>query len=324
MPKKTHRLNPQTLTYEAVKTPLRLRFYRFVRKVLIGFILALVVNFIFSYFFYTPKMYGIESENRAIKIKYELLQDKIAAASTKLSEIKHRDLYVYRMLFGADSIDIPEVYRSYPDSKYAYLDNTPYSGTIISTWRQLDDLTRRVYWQSVSLDELQTYSLDKERMALAIPAIWPVERSKIRNIGAYGPRNHPILGTYHTHSGIDLSATLGTPVYATANGVVVQDPGRGGGYGIQIIIDHGFGYKTRYAHLSKTAVAAGQVVKRGELIGEVGSTGRSTAPHLHYEVIYRNNHVDPINYLRQNMTEAEFEQVIESAQETTFETFEDE
>lgn len=319
MAKKTYKLNPDTLVYEVIETPFRLRVYRFLRKVLIGFILASLINLAFSYFFYTPKMYRISQESRNMELKYNVLQDKISAASRKLAEIKHRDTYVYRLLFGADSLDIPEVYAPYPDSKYTHLGDGVYSGLMADTWYMLDDFTRRLYWQSVSLDELQTFSLDKERMALSIPAIWPLDRTKVRNIGAFGGRNHPILGKFHQHTGVDLAAPQGTPVYATGNGIVVQDPGRGTGYGIQIIINHGYGYRTRYAHLSKVAVHPGQAVKRGEIIGEVGNTGRSTSPHLHYEVIYMSTPVDPMNYFRKDMSAEEFEKIIDAAKATTFE-----
>ena len=147
------------------------------------------------------------------------------------------------------------------------------------------------------------------------------DRRNLRgHIGAFGSRVHPISGRISGHQGIDLGGRTGNPVYATGDGTVAFNNEGVRGYGLQVLIDHGFGYKTRYAHLSKILVSPGQKVKRGELIGEVGSTGRSTGPHLHYEVIYRGQHVDPINYFSRDMTEAEFEKIIESARATTYET----
>ncbi|MCC8035703.1 MAG: M23 family metallopeptidase [Rikenellaceae bacterium] len=321
MPQKKYKFNPRTLTYEVIVTPFRLRFYRFLRKLLIAFILASVVNFLFSYFFYTPKMVAINRDNNELLVKYSILNEKIEAATDKISEIKHRDHTVYRMLFAADTLEVDGIYDPYPDWRYAMWDDAAHGGLIRSTWVGLDDLARLVYLESRSMDELQYLSLDKEKMSSSIPAIWPIDKSKLKgDIGAFGGRNHPTLGRFQMHTGIDLGADRGVPVYATGDGVVLQDPDRGTGYGLQVLINHGFGYKTRYAHLNKIYVIPGQHIKRGEVIGEVGSTGRSTGPHLHYEVIYMNQHVNPINYFRRDMDEAEFQKIIERAKATTYET----
>ncbi|MCC8020322.1 MAG: M23 family metallopeptidase [Rikenellaceae bacterium] len=320
MPQKKYKFNPQTLTYEVIVTPFRLRFYRFLRKLLIAFILASVVNFLFSWFFYTPKMAAINRENDELLIKYSILQDKIDAATDRIGEIKHRDHNVYRMLFAADTLEVDGLYGPYPDAKYAYFADDSYGDLIYNTWAGMDDLARMIYLESLSMDELQDMSLDKEKMSSSIPAIWPIDKRRLKgSIGAFGGRNHPLLGRYQMHTGIDLGADRGVPVYATGDGVVVADPDRGTGYGIQVLINHGFGYKTRYAHLNKSYVTPGQHVRRGEVIGEVGSTGRSSGPHLHYEVIYMNQHVNPINYFRNDMDEAEFERIIEMAKATTYE-----
>ena len=319
MAKKEYKFNSQTLTYEVIATPFRIRFYRLLRKILIGFILASVVNFVFSFFFYTPKMYRISRENSELILKYDILRDKIRAATRKIEEIKHRDQNVYRSLFAADTLSITGIYTPYPDEKYASMAGDRFAPLMIDTWKDLDAMTRLLYLESKSLDQLQILAKDKEKMATAIPAIWPIDRRNLRgSIGAFGGRNHPILGRFIMHEGIDLGGHIGDPVYATGNGIVTGDRG-GSGYGKQILIDHGFGYKTRYAHLSKIDVVPGQQVRRGEKIGEVGNTGRSTGPHLHYEVIYRGRHVDPINYFRRDMNEADFERIIEEAKATTYE-----
>lgn len=319
MVKKEYKLNPKTLTYEVIRPPYRLRIYRALRKVLIGFILASVLNFLFSYFFYTPKMYYIDRDNRDMAMRYEVLQEKIAAAENKLGELKHRDQYVYRPLFGQDTLSLTGIYTEYPAAKYAALMGDMYSDVMIGTWKDVDQLARSLYLQSVSLDELQELSFDKERMAVAIPAIWPIDKTALRNnIGRFGMRNHPILGRYMMHTGIDLGANKGTPVYATASGTI-ESTKYVSGYGNQILVNHEYGYKTRYAHLSKVHVREGQTVRRGELIGEVGNTGRSTSSHLHYEVIYMGQHVDPVNYFRRDMSEEDFQKIIDEAKETTYE-----
>lgn len=321
MAKKEYRFNPHTLNYEVITAPFRIRIFHLLRKVLVGLILVSVMNFLFSFFFYTPKMYRIQRHNRDLVLKYDILSEKIDAATRKIRQIKQRDNGVYRALFAADTLSIPGVYSDYPDSKYAPLKQDRYAAIMTGTWKKMDALARLMYLESKSMDELQALSADKEKMASAIPAIWPIDRRGLRgHIGAFGGRNHPTLGRFMQHTGIDLGGKTGAPVYATGDGVVVTDPfNRGTGYGIQVLIDHGFGYRTRYAHLNKALVTPGQRVRRGEVIGELGNTGRSTGPHLHYEVLYRGVHVNPVNYFRRDMSDEEFGRIIESAAATTFE-----
>ncbi len=245
--------------------------------------------------------------------------------SSTLGEIKHRDNFVYRPLFGVDSMTIDGVYLPYPDSKYAPFEGDAYSDLIIETWQDLDAVTRRLYLQSCSLDSLQAMSKNKEKMASAIPAIMPINQKELHggHIGAFGWRNHPIYHRYIYHKGIDLGSDRGTLVYSSGDGVVSYVNARGTGrrgYGKHIVIDHGFGYKTKYAHLHTVSVVEGQQVKRGEIIGTVGSTGGSTGPHLHYEVLYMGNPVNPLNYFRRDMKSEDFERIVESANTTTFES----
>ena len=320
MAAKKYKFNPQTLTYEVIAIPFRLKFYRVLRKVLIGFILASIVNLVFSYFFFTPKMYNINRANSELLLKYDILNSKIAAANSKLMEIKMRDNNVYRSLFAADTLSVDGIYTPYSDAKYASFMDDHFAPLMLGTWHSLDAMTRLLYLESRSLDELEVLAKNKELMADAIPAIWPIDKRTLRGgIGAFGTRVHPILRRTIFHKGIDMGSRMGSPVYATGNGRVSFDTQGVSGYGKQILLNHGFGYKTRYAHLSKILVVPGQYVKRGEKIGEVGSTGRSTGPHLHYEVLYRNQNVDPLNYFSRDMSEEEFARIIESAKETTFE-----
>lgn len=313
------------LTLEVVKAPFRLRTYRLLRKVLIGFILVSIANVLFSYFFYTPKMYRIVSENREYLIKYRILQDRIRTAQRKVDDIRHRDNYVYRSLFSTDTLGIEGAYTPYPDSKYAHMANDNYEPLMIGTWKQLDALGRQLYLESVSLDELQILSKNKEQLSMAVPAIWPIDRAKLRNnhIGAFNPRRlHPIYHRIIAHTGVDLGCDKGTPVYATGDATVEKiDNGLArAGYGKQILLDHEFGYKTRYAHLNQILVKPGDKVVRGQLIGESGNTGGSTAPHLHYEVIHKGVPVNPINYFNRNMTSEEYNRLMEVIHETNFET----
>ena len=289
--------------------------YNILRQMLIGFIVISLLNMIISSLFYTPKMHLIADSNRELVIKYEILQDQIASMQSKLQEIRHRDHNVYRRLFSSDSLALRGVYTPYPNAKYADLEGYEYSYLMTSTWQQLDAIYRLTYATSLSLDEVQVLAKDKEQMAMATPAIWPIDRTALKAFYAFGVREkHPIYKVRTMHKGVDMSTNYGVPVYATGDGVVekVEQGRRRKGYGRQILINHSFGYKTRYAHLQKMFVKAGDKVQRGQLIGEVGSTGGSTGPHLHYEVIYRGRNVNPVNYFNRNMTSDEYRQLMEN------------
>ena len=322
MAKKEYIFNPSTLAYEPVRRPARLRRFSIVRRSILFFIAAAVINLVYSFGFYTPKMQSIESRRGAILGRFELLDERINSMGTTIGEIAQRDNFVYRPLFGADTLTIDGVYATFGADFYDSF-NEPWQKVAKQTWEDLDQQTRLLYRQSLSLDQLQVLSKNKEKMAASIPAIWPINKKDLRGpIGAYGRRLHPIYKRYIHHKGIDFGGRKGDPIYATGNGVVshTEKGLRRKGYGQQIVIDHGFGYKTRYAHLNERLVQKGQEVKRGELIGYMGNTGGSTGPHLHYEVLYMGRDVDPINYFRRDMSEAEFERIISSAKATTFET----
>lgn len=294
--------------------------YRILRQALIGFIVISLLNMVISHLFYTPKMHSIAANNRDLVLQYEILQNRIASMQSKLQEIRHRDQNVYRLLFSSDTLNLPGVHNPYPDSKYADMADDDYSELMISTWQQLDAATRLTYATSLSLDQLQVLAQDKEQLSLAIPAIWPIDRTKLKAFYSFGERSsHPIYGTRAMHKGVDLSSNFGTPVFATGDGVVEKvDQGQANfGYGKQILIDHKFAYKSRYAHLQRIFVKQGQKVKRGQLIGEVGSTGGSTGPHLHYEVIYLNQPVNPINYFNLNLTPDEYQELVKSIRYNT-------
>ena len=310
-------------TTETGGVRMQLRVYRLLRKLLLGFIMVSIINVCFSYLFFTPKMYRIHRENRDLVIKYRILQERIRTAQQRTDEIRHRDNYVYRALFSSDTLNIPGIWQEYGEEKYRSMSDDPYAKLMIPTWKQLDRLARSIYLESRSFDELQLLSQDKEQMTLSIPAIWPIDRSALRgSIGAFNPRRfHPILKRIQPHKGVDFGCRRGTPIYATGDAVVekVNKSGFNGGYGRQVVLNHGFGYKTRYAHLDKPMVARGDTVRRGQVIGLAGNTGRSTSSHLHYEVIYKGRPVNPVNYFNRHMSETEYERLMEQMRDTKFE-----
>ncbi len=301
----------------------RLRSYRLLRNLLIGFILVSICNLLFSSLFFTPKMFRLADERRSLQLKYEILQNRIRSSQQQLDEIRHRDNFVYRPLFSSDTLSIEGVYDRYDDAKYAAMDGSDFSPVMIDMWQEMDQLARSLYLESKSLDELQILSKDKEKFSTAVPAIWPIDRSKMRNkIGAFGYRNHPIFKRWQFHSGVDMPGRTGDPIYATGDGVVeyVERSRARYGYGTQILINHGFGYKTRYAHLNKLLVQKGDTIARGQLIAEMGNTGQSTSPHLHYEVIYNRSHVNPINYFDQNMSAEAYKSLMNQIQDANYES----
>lgn len=294
------------------------KWAKVVLKVFVAMLIAALSNMLFSEFFVTPKMSSISRENRRLEQRYEILQGKIASAERLLDDIRHRDQYVYRPLLGVDTLSLPAVYSDYVDSKYAELLEDEYYGELtLATWKSMDRLMRRIYYSSLSLDTTQSLAEHKEEYSSVIPAIWPIDRTKLKNVSSlYGMRNHPTLGIWRMHEGVDLTAPTGTAVYATGNGTVSQSQVRNG-YGELIEIDHGFGYKTRYAHLSARFVKAGDKVTRGQVIGEVGNTGVSSGPHLHYEVRYRENTVNPILFFDKNMSSETYKEIQEQLEKSS-------
>ncbi len=286
--------------------------YFFIRKALLGFILAIIVNFGFSYFFHTPKLFSLSRENSELVLKFRILQEKISESNAQLEELRRRDNGIYRSIFAIDTTQLISIKS--PQSTLA--DDTPLVGNVHAG---LDYMRSQLYSNSVSLDTLTLLASDNSKLSRSVPSIWPIDKTLLRNhIGKYGYRIHPIFRYRHIHSGIDLSANRGTEIYATADGEVVSAK-YDGGYGYSILVNHGYGYHTRYAHLSKMIAKSGQKVRRGELIGLMGSTGNSTGTHLHYEVIYRGRTVDPLTYLGMDMSPEEFVKILESAKDTTYE-----
>ena len=322
MEEKETGFDPQQLTHEVVTAPFRLRTYRMLRKILLGFIFISIVNGLFSYFFYTPKMYRINRGNRELVVKYYILQDRMRTLEHKLGEIRHRDNFVYRALFSTDTLAVEGVRTPYPEAKYAPLESDVHASLMVGTWKQMDALARSLYEESVSLDQLQILSKNKEQLSTAIPALWPIDRSLLHSgIGAFGWRIHPIYHSRKFHKGIDLGGDVGDPVYATGDATVesIDERNSNRGYGRQVLLNHEFGYKTRYAHLSRVLVKPGEKVVRGQLIGELGRSGGVTGPHLHYEVIHQGEVVNPINYFNKNMTSEEYEHLMSELKELNLE-----
>ena len=316
MSKQQFKYNPKTLSYEEVKVSYGRKVLRVVLWLAPNIVVAIVLAFFFSRQIDSPK----ERESKAELARYERevkrMQMDLQLAQKALKDIQGRDEQMYRTALHAKAFpaELREMGIGGSD-RYAYLSDLPNADLLQTTAKNLDELERSLYAQTLSFNELVKLVKQKEAMLGCIPAIQPVRNSDLkRRIGGFGIRIDPIYRTRMMHAGLDFTADRGTEVYATGDGVVEEIENKRWGYGKSIVINHGFGYKTRYAHLSKFEVKQGQKVKRGELIGLIGSTGKSTGPHLHYEVIKDGKKVNPIGYFHSDLTPAQYEQLLEMSE----------
>lgn len=311
-----YRFNSETLQYEEVKVPVSSRFLKGVLVAGVSFGL-----FIFYMFLYRdvlgydlPKTTFLKRQNAEYHSKLDLLAEKYTQANAILSELQIRDNTVYRPIFGMDSLstDIREAGFGGVD-RYSFLEMYDESGKLASLSARLDILSKKAYIQVKSLDEVSSLARRSEEMAQCIPSIPPVttDKSKVRLVSRFGMRKDPFTKKPKFHHGVDLACRKqGEPIHATGDGVVIRVAHDFMGYGNYIMIDHGFGYKTRYAHLRASLVKEGQIVKRGEHIAELGNTGRSQGPHIHYEVFYKNKTVNPLNYFNLDITPEEYSSMV--------------
>lgn len=312
MKKIKYRFDPANLQYVHVKTSVWVKILR-----IFGFLSAsAVAGFVFLTIAYSlldsPKEKLLKREISNNKIQLELLSDKAKKAEKILASLEERDDKIYREIFGAEPIDVSVRNAGTGGvDKYKSLKNYNNADEIIKLHKSLDKLNRRMYVQSKSYDDLSKLAREKHNMLSSIPAIQPVANKNLKHVASgYGYRIDPIYRTGKFHEGMDFTSPVGTPVIATGDGVVELIESRQWGYGNNIVINHGFGYKTRYAHLSKFKVKKGQKVKRGQAIGLVGNTGKSTGPHLHYEVIKNKKPVNPANYYYNDLTPEQYEAIL--------------
>jgi murein DD-endopeptidase MepM/ murein hydrolase activator NlpD len=282
-------------------------------------IVITAVGLLFLQIAYFPQHQTVLLQNRIAEQQFELnkLDRDLTQLNELLSGIEKRDDNIYRVVLGAEPIDksIREAGIGGTD-RYADIREKDMidQESIINLYEKVDKLRRKVYIESKSQDELVKLAENKEKLYAAIPAIQPISNKQLMALASgFGMRIHPIYKVRKMHSGIDFAASIGTPIYATADGKVTDLEVKFSGYGKSIVIDHGFGYKTRYAHMHEFAVRNGEHVKRGDLIGYVGNTGTSTAPHLHYEVLINGTQVDPVHYFYNDLSASEYEKVLELA-----------
>lgn len=313
MARKKFIYNPQTLEYEEYKISRGKRWSRFLLFILtagaVGYAGILLILSTTS----TPKERMQAREIEFMKLQYDIISEKFNNIDALLGEMQDRDDNVYRMIFEAEPIPTSIRKAGYGGSdRYAALEGYEYSNIVKDLSKKIDVIESQLYVQSKSLDEVYDMAKNKAQMLSCIPAIMPVKDVDIYRISShYGYRTDPFYKVQKMHSGIDFSGPIGTHIYCTGDGVVEKVTSGSGGYGNNIVINHGYGYKTRYAHLKKANVKVGQKVKRGEYIADMGNSGKSTAPHLHYEVIWNDKAINPINFFFNDLTPEEYDKILE-------------
>lgn len=282
-------------------------------------IMASGIVAIYTSYFESPKEARTSKENKELLFHYDILKKRMENVDAVILALEERDDNVYRTIFEAEPI--PSTIRQAgvggAERYRAILEEELEQEELITTsYKKIDKLKKQMYIQTKSYDDIMEMALDKSKMLAAIPAIQPIRNKELTRLASgYGMRIHPIYKGRKMHWGIDFSAPRGTPIYATGDGQVIRANRsfKKTGYGNQIEIDHGFGYKTKYAHMQMFVVKKGQSVKRGDLIGYVGSTGGSTAPHVHYEIIKDGKKIDPIQYMIQDISDDEYQKLLELA-----------
>ena len=315
MVKKKYRFNPDTLNYERIGISIKEKFTKIIAYFSSSLAFSLIIAVIALYFYESPKTKALKRENQELLSQYELMLKDLDKIENVLTDLQQRDDNIYRVIFETDPI--PSTIRKAGfggTNKYSKLEDLSNSKLVIETARKLDVLSKEAYIQSKSFDEVMKLALNKEEMLVSIPSIQPItNRDLKRTASGWGYRIHPIYKVRKMHWGMDFTAPIGTPVYATGNGKVTEIAGSAKSrseFGLSITIDHGYGYETLYGHLSKFNVVMGQTIKRGDIIGYVGNSGLSTAPHLHYEVHKDGQRVNPALYYFKDLTADEFDKMI--------------
>ena len=315
MAKPKYIFNHKTLTYELFQISTAKRIGRFVLVALAMLGVAALFAILLFTFFKSPKEKMQARELEYMKLQYEILNDRLDNMEVLLADMEERDNDIYRVTFEAEPIPSAVRRSRLIDIKrYDELQGYHASDQIINATRKLDAIESQLYTQSLSFDEVFEMARDKEEMLVCIPAIMPIKETDLKYISSYfGYRPDPIYKVSKFHSGLDLCGKLGTPIYATGDGKVVEVEKSSWGYGNLIVIDHGFGYETFYSHLKGFAVRRGQKVKRGQLIGYMGMTGKATGVHLHYEIRKNNKPVNPIHFFSNDLTPEQYEQILEQS-----------
>lgn len=303
--------NPNTLQYEKIQESVSHIILRVLGFLLSASFFATIIIMLAFTFVDSPKTKRLERDLKQMELNFSILQERMAVAETVVKELEERDDNLYREVFEAEPISKDIRNMGYGGSeRFAELNQLSKGELMKSAYISMERLERKLYVQSKSFDEIAKMAQSKGQMLSAIPAITPVKRTSTWMASGFGFRIDPIYKTRKFHYGMDFSGHTGIEIHATGNAKVIDIRKSQRGYGNQITLDHGYGYQTSYSHLSKILVYRGQTVKRGEIIGLMGSTGKSTAPHLHYEVVKDGSKVNPIYFFYNDLSADEYDELI--------------
>lgn len=306
-----------TCRYERIERSRWEMFLNTLGMLMLACVIAIGIVVFYMEFFDSPKEATLRKENEELKLYQEVMEKDLRQISQMMHVLQDRDDNVYRIIFEAEPI--PSTIRQAGVGGTDRYKNLLEKGLsredlILGNMKKIDQLKKQMYIQTKSYDDILRMANSKDKMWASIPAIQPISNKQLNRMASgFGLRVHPIYKVRRMHTGCDFSAPRGTPIYATGDGVVIKKESNYGGYGNEVEIDHGYGYVTKYAHLDSFKVKKGQKVKRGEVIGYVGNTGASTAPHLHYEVIKDSKKVNPMNFFFQELNSEEFQKMLELA-----------
>jgi len=310
--------NTQTLRYEKVEVSLKSKLFRWFGLLCALLVFSSIITFFALNIFSSPREKLLQRELESVKQQYEVVNEHMDLQAKVLENLQERDANVHRMIFGMDPID-KGVWEGGVGGAERYKSLKSYRNTgeiMVQTMSRMDKLSRQMVIQSKSIDSIVVMIEEKDKMLASLPSIKPVREDKLNKsmmqMSGFGMRVHPIHKVRKMHAGIDFSAKTGTPIYASGDGVVNRVQNAGSGYGNNVMVNHGYGYETLYAHMSKILVKPGQKVKKGQKIGLVGSTGSSTGPHLHYEVHYKGQPINPIDFCQDGLKPQEYAQLVES------------
>lgn len=318
MAKVRYQYNESTLSYEKVKVSNRRRFLQILGSLVAWLFGGALFYLVFNVFYDSPQETQLKAEKSEILLQYQLLDKRLDQMSMVLGDLQNRDDNIYRTIFEAEPIP-DNIRKAGIGGVNRYKNLEKFKGDadqVIETSKKLDQLAKQLYIQSKSFDEVIELAKKKEEMLASIPAIQPVSNADLKRMSSgFGNRVHPIYKTVRFHWGNDFTAPTGTEIYSTGKGKVILAEKSGSGYGNHVIVDHGFGYQTLYGHMSEIKVKQGQIVSRGEILGLVGSSGLSSAPHLHYEVLKNGNKVNPVNFYFNDLSPEEYSLMIQLSQQ---------
>jgi murein DD-endopeptidase MepM/ murein hydrolase activator NlpD len=307
--------NTHTLQFQKLTTPLRVRLLQVFGYIAASIVTGIIIFAITFRYVDSPKEKFMRQQNDDLKQNYKIIQERVKQLELQMNEIATRDNDVYRAIFESnpipDSIRVKEMEKK---QQVNFIQGMGESELVKSLTAQLNNLSLRMGYQLKSFDAIANMVKNKEQLLAAIPSIQPISNRNLNRIASgFGYRIDPVYKDRRLHAGLDFTAPTGTPIYATADGIIKDAGFNTGGYGNRVVINHGFGYETIYAHMYRIKARIGAKIKRGEVIGYVGNTGKSTGPHCHYEVHRKGIPLDPIYYFYNDLTPAQFDRILKLA-----------